>query len=121
MYLVVEVWYFVEELVSINAILQHLCSHATVTDSDLLSLIGIYDWDLYFYLTGRSTHQNLMSCSQILNSIKGFKLKQLQWSNITWRSHRDVLTSREQVSCIYFVCGKYKPYLYSTNLYFRGY
>ena len=60
-----------------------MCSHATVTDSDLLSLIGTYDWDLYFYLLGCSTHQNLMSCSRILNSIKGFKLKQLQWSNIT--------------------------------------
>ena len=60
-----------------------MCSHATVTDSDLLSLIGTYDWDLYFYLLGRSTHQNLMSCSRILNSIKGFKLNQLQWSNIT--------------------------------------
>ena len=55
-----------------------MCSHATVTDSDLLSLIGTYDWDLYFYLLGRSTHQNLMSCSRILNSIKGFKLNQLQ-------------------------------------------
>ena len=60
-----------------------MCSHATVTDSDLLSLIGTYDWDLYFYLLGCSTHQNLMSCSRILNSIKGFKLNQLQWSNIT--------------------------------------
>ena len=49
----------------------------------MLSLIGTYDWDLYFYLHGCSTHQNLMSCSRILNSIKGFKLKQLQWSNIT--------------------------------------
>ena len=66
-----------------------MCSHATVTDSDLLSLIGTYDWDLYFYLLGRSTHQNLMSCSRILNSIKGFKLNQLQWSNITWRFHRE--------------------------------
>ena len=63
-----------------------MCSHATVTDSDLLSLIGTYDWDLYFYLHGCSTHQNLMSCSRILNSIKGFKLKQLQWSNITLTS-----------------------------------
>ena len=53
--------------------------------------------------------------------IKGFKLKQPQGSNKTWRSHRDVLTSREQVSCIYFVCGKYRPYLQSTNLYFRSY
>ena len=60
-----------------------MCSHATVADSDLLSLIGTYDWDLYFYLHGCSTHQNLMSCSRILNSIKGFKLKQLQWSNKT--------------------------------------
>ena len=49
----------------------------------MLSLIGTYDWDLYFYLLGCSTHQNLMSCSRILNSIKGFKLKQLQWSNTT--------------------------------------
>ena len=49
----------------------------------MLSLIGTYDWDLYFYLLGCSTHQNLMSCFRILNSIKGFKLKQLQWSNIT--------------------------------------
>ena len=25
--------------------------------------------------------------------------------NETWRSHQDVFTSREQVSCIFFVCG----------------
>ena len=42
---------------------------------------------------------------RILNSIKGFKLRQPQWSNTTWRSHQDVYTSREQVSCIFFVCG----------------
>ena len=28
-----------------------------------------------------------------------------------------MLTSREQVSYIYFVCGWYRQYLYSTNLY----
>ena len=59
--------------------------------------------------------------SKFINSIKGIKLIQPQWSNTTWRSHRDVLTSREQVSCIYFVCGRYRPYLQSTNLYFRSY
>ena len=42
---------------------------------------------------------------QILNSIKGFKLRQPQWSNTTWRSYQDVYTSREQVSCIFFVHG----------------
>ena len=40
MYLVVEVWYFEEALVSINAILQHLCSHVTVNDSDCCLLFG---------------------------------------------------------------------------------
>ena len=64
MYLVVEVKYFVEALVSINAILQHLCSHATVNDSDLLSFIWIHTWDLYLYLLGCIAHLNLMSCSR---------------------------------------------------------
>ena len=73
-----------------------MCSHATVTDSDLLSLIGTYDWDLYFYLLGRSTHQNLMSCSRILNSIKGFKLNQYQWSNITTSTPR--VTDNPEIS-----------------------
>ena len=71
-----------------------MCSHATVTDSDLLSLIGTYDWDLYFYLLGCSTHQNLMSCSRILNSIKGFKLNQLQRSNITKEKKSTALRKR---------------------------
>ena len=42
---------------------------------------------------------------QILNSVKGFKLNKPHWSNTTWRSHQDVYTSKEQVSCIFFVCG----------------
>ena len=46
---------------SINAILQHLCSHATVNDSDLLSFIWIHTWDLY--LLGCIAHLNSMSCS----------------------------------------------------------
>ena len=56
---------------------------------------------------------------QILISIKGFKLRQPQWSNTTWRSHRDVLTSREQVSCIYFVEGidhTYKVQTYTSEV-----
>ena len=60
---------------------------------------------------------------QILNLIeKDLNLKGLEphWSNTTWRSHQDVYTSREQVSCIYLVCGKYRQYLQSTNLYFRS-
>ena len=52
---------FCWNLISIHAILQHLCSHATVNDSDLLSFIWIHTWDLY--LLGCIAHLNLMSCS----------------------------------------------------------
>ena len=62
---------------------------------------------------------------QILNSIKGlkgFKLRQPQWSNTTWRFHRYVLTSREQVSCIFFVRGgidrTYKVQTYTSEVTF---
>ena len=48
--------------------LQHLCSHATVNDSDLLSLIWIHTWD-WMYSTSE-----LDELFQILNSVKGFKL-----------------------------------------------
>ena len=69
----------------------------------MLSLTGTYDWDLYFYLLGCSTHQNLMSCSRILNSIKGFKLKQLQWSNITITAEVEVLCQQLKGRAMYTV------------------
>ena len=59
------------------------CYTATETDSDLLSFIWIHTWDLYLYLLGCIAHLELDELFRILNSIKGFKLRQPQWSNTT--------------------------------------
>ena len=60
---------------------------------------------------------------QILNLFeKDLNLKGLipHWNNITWRSHQDVYTSREQVSCIYLVCesidSTYKVQTYTSEV-----
>ena len=83
MYLVVGVQYFVEALVSINAILQHLCSHATVNDSDLLSFIWDSNLGLILILAWMFNTSELDELFRILISIKGIKLRQPQWSNTT--------------------------------------
>ena len=49
---------------------------------------------LILLLVGCSTHQNLMSCSRILNSIKGFKFK-----TATVEQHNTTNTICEPVSC----------------------
>ena len=61
---------------------------------------------------------------QILNLIeKDLNLKGLEpyWSNITWRSHQDVYTSREQVSCKFIlfvesIDSTYKVQTYTSEV-----
>ena len=52
---------------------------------------------------------------QILNSVKGFKL-----NNHIGATQQDVYTSREQVSCTFFVCGgidsTYKVQTYTSGV-----
>ena len=58
-----------------------MCSHATVTDSDFLSLF--WDSNLGLILAWMFNTSELDEFFRILNSIKGFKLRQPHRSNTT--------------------------------------
>ena len=69
-----------------------MCSHATVTDSDLLSFI--WDSNLGLILAWMFNTSELDELFRILNSIKGFKLRQPQWSNTT--QHRPLCMKSDE-------------------------
>ena len=60
-----------------------MCSHATVTESDLLSLFWDSNLGLILILAWMFNTSELDELFQILNSIKGFKLRQPHRSSTT--------------------------------------